>query len=399
MKKILAIILCLTALLSLTACGKDKEERPNIPAATEPATEAPVMESEPVEEPTEEDWAAIREYGSILRKLDNLEKNGIENHESGEKQEVLREYYEKLLELETVDQWVGTEWGDEENLDRNRKDVLADFTVLEDVLLKEETVCKDALDNDQMHLLDVMSYDPMGRLACTTGSCLSPYNSEPWVTRSFREQIVTDAALYGSDYGKMVYNAEGLLEKIEYGVGEIDLRRTFVYEAGILTGEKLVNRFDSEGTVTYTYNDRGLVAQVVYDGELSGHDKHCFIYEYDEQGRVLSEEFTVYNWYSYDDQFRQRKERVLTEYTYGQDGRLVSGKSTKFDKWLNKDAAAITQWEYRYDEQGRIVEVNADCGDLLNVNNAERCNKAQFAALQAKMQYGDFYIYNPAVKE
>ena len=244
-----------------------------------------------------------------------------------------------------------------------------------------------------------MSYDPMGRLACTTGSILSPYNSEPWVTRSFREQIVTDAALYGSDYGKMVYNADGLLEKIEYGVGAIDLRRTFVYEAGILTGEKLVDRFDSEGTVTYTYNDRGLVEQVVYDGELKGHDKHCFIYEYDDRGRVLSEEFTVYNWYSYDDQFRQRKERVLTEYTYGQDGRLVSGKSTKFDKWLNKDAAAITQWEYQYDEQGRIVEVNADCGDLLNVNNAERCNKAQFAALQAKMQYGDFYIYNPAVKE
>ena len=106
MKKILAIILCLTALLSLTACGKDKEERPNIPAATEPATEAPVMESEPLEEPTEEDWAAIREYASILRKLDTLEKNGIENRESGEKQEVLREYYEKLLELETVDQWV-----------------------------------------------------------------------------------------------------------------------------------------------------------------------------------------------------------------------------------------------------------------------------------------------------
>ena len=186
MKKILAIILCLAALLSLTACGKEKEERPNIPAAAEPTTEAPVMESEPVEEPAEEpteaDWEAMREYGNILRKLAVLEKTGIENFRSGEKQEVLREYYETLMALETVDKWVGTEWGDEEDLNRNRKDVLADFTVLEDVLLKEETVCKDALDNDQMHLLDVMSYDPMGRLACTTGSCLSPYNSEPWVT-------------------------------------------------------------------------------------------------------------------------------------------------------------------------------------------------------------------------
>lgn len=411
MKKVLAIILCLAALLSLTACGKDKdkdrEERPTLPAATEPTIEAPVIESEPENEgPTAEEWEAIEEYGEVLDKLRRFDI--LNSDDIREEQYLFEDCYQKLLELEAVDKWVGTEWGDSEDLDKDRKDVLAAFVVIEDVLLEEERSSVDGLGNPNGTTTKKWGYDEEGRVSLTDYSHLYiDYAADPWENRSHTEQIVANPTDHGKSLVHYVYNEEGRLEKIDYHqrhiLNRVELRRNLVYENDILVREDIVGLTTSDDeTVTYQYDDMGRVIEITREGshgfESNYRDELVYQYAYDEQGRLLSERFMLCSWNWNTEKFEPEK-TVLTTYTYDQDGRLAAGMCVNARTYYDREAEIISEWVYTYDADGRIIEVSVNNSDLLYKDTGEVCQKVSDTTAKSVMKYGNFYIYLPAVEE
>lgn len=172
------------------------------------------------------------------------------------------------------------------------------------------------------------------------------YNRDGLVVKEFHTGFRWDGTkeIADPDYDdeiRFTYDSNGNVTK------EDSLYETYVYgynTDGKLSKVKYVDKEDSEYNFTedYTYNEDGLLAYIVTT--YSSLDMACApvitTFQYDEQDRVLSAVSKLEN---------DTTEVSRIDYTYDEDGTLVSSKETIYEM-----TSIVTA--YRYDEQGNLIQ-------------------------------------------
>lgn len=321
MKKLIALILALTVVLSLCACGSeteyddmvgggkkhsknDVEDAPggadvNDPTGTTPeetipeATTPEATTPEVLAEPTEQEWEELRAWSEMLYKLTDIKYYFSSVQEA---YEMLPEFY-----TDAVVKYAGTEYMEH---NYTLEQVQSKFYVVEDVLLYIEYEKYDTLGNCfEGGVTYFPDYDREGN------NLPEEYNyqyrdfmksklQKAGVPVMYTEIVTGEMAL------TKIYNEQGELTALEHHMidGDIRLRMTPVYDAnGRLASYNVLWDTGLEQEVVYIYDDAGQIIAVEkrQDGEL----KHQYTYTYDEAGRLSSFRYDDYNFwtYTYDD--------------------------------------------------------------------------------------------------
>lgn len=390
MKKLICMLLALTAVFGLCACGKDgstskakeKEEvytGPTGPYGTPIATEAP----------TEEERELLEQYYDLMKEL------------GGEKDPLrLKEIYQQLQELEGVDKFYGTEYASNEYLedssgylmttnylgdvDWDRRGVLARFTIVKDVKLK----------------ITEAETDNLGNVSNESTRISWDYYEDGTVKnrRGDQDERRINVEYVSSGYQTNVheYDEKGQISKITYYTedGDIDEIRTFTYgENGKLSRETVKDNY-SEVVYSYTYNAGDQLEKVEWS--FKERSLYTITYEYDAAGRLTKE---TKSYYSYD----KLDEQWIMEHTYDASGVLTSSKYLELE-WSNERIReqTVNEFRYEYDGKGRLVkavetlgqtEYYKSDGSVSSVHNPmDFCNTYQII-------YGDYYGYTPAPAE
>lgn len=401
MKKIIAIILSIVMLLSLAACGGNDSAAPS-------AEKGVFAENKkaPKGEPTEEELEQIRRYCIIMDNLGNLERGGevlFYYEKFGMDAEVPMEMgqkalsllYEQLTQLEAVDKWAGTQWADDPSINWDRQAVLDSFTVIEDVLLAETKTNIDFVGNPEDTSLETRwDYDVNGRL-CRSGTygAIEGHN-DFWYYDSFTQQLESNpAAVWHAPH--YYYDDQGRIEKIEYGSGEdVEAVMRFTYTGDRVASTQTVHAYGKEGNAVYTYDAQGYLAQIEYTEEEEKY-KRIYHYEYDGRGNVLSEHLETYRWDYYDDVYVLSDE-LLTTYTYDDSGVPTDGVCKQIKDWNGQVSEMASEFVYTCDTQGRPVAVTVTCFDRVIPATGETVWEKEYLSCEVVIEYGDYYIYNPA---
>lgn len=176
--------------------------------------------------------------------------------------------------------------------------------------------------------------------------CDYVYNRNDLVVKEFHTGFSWDGTkeIADPDYDdeiRFTYDSNGNLTK------EDSIYETYVYQYntdGELNQVKYVDKEDSDYNFTedYTYHEDGLLAYVVttYSSEDMASAPIVTTFQYDEQDRVLSAVSKLEN---------DTTEVRRIDYTYDEDGMLVSSKETIYEM-------TSTVTAYRYDEQGNLIQ-------------------------------------------
>lgn len=413
MKKLIAIVLCLAMALSMAACGRDANPVEEISKPQTMDVFQPESKEEPIqEEPTEEEWEALRQYSFVMEELQEYVDEGemfVPYEMFGEEgdadyamgQEGFALIYKKLTELEAVDKWVGTQWT-QEDINWDRQAVLDSFVVIEDVAIEETKTYVDFIGNEtDDDWKNEWYYDTNGAVIGSTDYGAYQDRDDFWFYNTFVEQPFSGVInpWYTRHY---TYDANGMLEKVVYGssVEEAQAAKTFTYENGKIVGEHLVYAKGDKINVDYRYDDQGRLAEVEYIEGDSEFDMHKWIYRYayGSNGKVCQETIEKYRWdYNFVDDFVQDV-TIVTTYTYNADGVLTSGTSKHMMAWNTNPSEMPFEFTYTCDDQGRPVAVSVSCGDRILTETGEVVWNAEYPACQVQITYGDYYIYTPAMK-
>ena len=412
MKKLLAILLSMVMLLSLAACGEQEEDDDSErteKSTTEETKEDIFFNDNPEEtveiltgEPTAEEWDAIDKYGMILEELNNYIADGyiyIEYADFGVESDVagingneaLAFCYDQLTKLGAMDKWVGSEYMDES---WNRQETLNAFAIVEDVRISETRSTADYLGNWNTDLVWGWEYNADGTLLTTNARDWFDRSEHPWKDRSFAAQVIGNPAsvLVGAPFYR--YGANGQVERIEYcySAGDaVNVASELTYTGDLLTGEHIMTADGESYTVTYAYNDKNQVSEIIAD--CNG-IRYVYTYQYNDRGQVVSERVLVEQEDYYDKNTYNFYCEAVTNYTYDSNGHLSQGVCVHTQNWDNRKATTTDQWTYVCDAQGRIVTVDMTCGDIiLETGEVARAVDQPFA--KAEYAYGDFYNYNP----
>ena len=417
MKKIIAIVLSFLMALSMAACGRG--EAPVEEASQHQKTD--VFQASPMEEPAEEEMAepteeeldALRQYSLVMEELQeyvdsgesdvNYEKFGKEgdvDYAMGQKG--LDLLYNKLTELEAVDKWVGTQWT-QEDINWDRQAVLDSFVVIEDVTLRETKTYVDFIGNETEDVWkNEWDYDTNGAVSGSTDYGAYMDRDDFWFYDTFAQQPFSGVVnpWFARHY---TYDANGMLEKVTYGssVEDAQAAKTFTYEGGKIVGEHLVYAEGDKINADYRYDDQGRLAEVEYiegDSELDM-QKWVYRYEYDNRGLLSQKTLEKYRWdYNVQDDF-VLDITVVTTYTYDDAGALAGAVSKHMKAWsFGKPSEMPTEFTYTCDEQGRPVAVAVSCGDRILSETGEVVWEAEYPACQVQIEYGNYYIYTPAMQ-
>ena len=404
MKKLLAAILALIMVFSLCACEKDDSAKPNQDPTTAPSESAnpskpadPSDPSEPGEpsvpsEPTDEEWTVLEAYFDAVFDLE-----GPRSEDTLNNSDAVEALYKKLLTLDmsVIEKYRATEYVDEvggrigaSNLTVNwdYASVLAGFTMLEDVLVKETITRIDNLSNEDTCTRPYCKYDTEGNL----------------VEGGHDELVYTLYALDPLDPGQRykleqyvpeyVYDDTGRVSQIKYRQNEqVVYLVTATYDEAGNKVQDTIKSNTAEEKILYEYDSNNRVISVRWS-DWYNWGSHSFEldYTYDDNGNVASIFSTLY---SYGYLFTNPYEGDMVEYVYDTNGKVISATHTWYDYSLNLERQ--DQYAFTYDDQGRIHTMSVNYGDTYwTIGNTIR-KSPEYPICNVEYIYGTYYIYTP----
>lgn len=401
MKKWIAMLICVSVIFSLTACGvKDyaDEVKDEISNALSGETTPSV--------PTEEELMELELYAEILNHLEYFSGSGwtfynfdstnslagINTFDSFHYQLCyldyfstlhadeydeeyfkyywhcgLKIYYDLLLELESVDQWIGTEYAPE----ISREEVLDNFYIIEDVLLSETELYEHNGEFTEPYEFTSWWYNKKGQVSCidfdgfTLHKLADPdlfyyglfdirdyyfvkYDLDRTLVQMYKYSDYTDSEL--SETIDFFYNNDGKLTEVKTVRYDSGNTREDYFEFLYTEEDRLfkVIQNDGECIADYRYDDTGRVTKIKLSYDFG--DEYIFVYTYDDAGKVI------------------RVEEKFDDYRF-------NGHTTNLVEF-------VETWEITYDDRGRIAEC---------IYEDYQENRYQYV-----VTYGDFYGYNPS---
>ena len=327
MKKLFAILLCLSMLLAVAACGKDEEKTPD---ATEPSF-GQTTGVQPL-------WEDDGPKSDVYTLVETVYKNHVAGTEGkmtiefDEKGQILKGFNDAdddyVLQAELEFDVNGFPAAVTLQMDGKVWDRVALTWDIDGNLVKEDY----AEHNDQ--------------------DCEYTYNRVGAVLKEGT----------ADNYYEYVYEADGLVVgRRWYRDGVVREVRDYKYAYGLVT-ECQKNSFDSNGnlssTTVETYDQYGnlILSRTTYQDETKAAREDHYEYTYDEKGNMLSNDFYrdgkyMYGYtYTYDADGNRTSERadgeLQYESVYTNGGKNVTTKTYK-------DGDEISSIiEYEYDEQG-----------------------------------------------
>jgi len=421
MKKLLCMILTLATVLSLCACGK-KEEDDTSKKGKKPdkQTEATVS-TEPTEapeptlpaEPTEEEKTMMYEYITAVRTLYSTANATLDDREYSSDLETVQFWYKKLQEFDNMKKWANTPWAAEAYEDAGSPEsfnpetdwdlqaVLANFTTVEDVILRYEQITTDHL----------------GNITDTRDLCQWHYGADGnaiFITDEPKHTILELTGDSNSETyhkGLREYDEAGRLTKItEYRYDNIYSIVTFTYDTDgkLIKQEKKMN---TSGWVIddFTYDAEGRLTKVTWAPNYNSLSDEVYemVYTYNADGTLAKEEKNVYDLTNAGE--RVIKEYYSMEYTYA-NGRLASGFYTEKEyhittsfgqgvtgSWLSSEYTDTRT--YTHDDQGRVAQEVVIPGNTIYYTydgKVQQTKQPTVATYTCNTYYGDYYVYTPA---
>ncbi len=432
MKKLLALLLILAMSLSLCACGimdlipnkyEDYEnlidllENGNYEAAIREIEEMSreedgddmLQSTEPEavthpEYPSGEEEDLLREYYDIVSNLEAyLEYGSISIWGGGQSydgSEALAYCCNRLQELESIDSWLAqpdyflNRYG--EALNQDRMDILSRFSILPDVKQHQTVTITDNMGNVRTGNGDYWEYASNGDVI-------------------LHEQASNIDRVSHYSYSKpftLVYNEQGQVVQKTYTEGYSDsivAIVTYTYdENGFMVNEHLKTNY-GDWDYAYSYDDQGRVSQIHWvESTWTDTPPATIDYIYDDAGRLVQEVKTQYSrWvFSEDDnpQYYANWKDVMT-YVYDDAGVLVSGTYAdqiwsyeggfySFEEYLLHER--VDQYTYTCDDQGRVIKTTIIPGDDVYVagdKTGEVYETPNYTEKIIETFYGDYYFY------
>ena len=366
-------------------------------------------DTQPPSEPTQEEQDMLWEYYRILCSLNNYLENGYistydqETDTSYSGSGALEYYYNRLLGMEAIDKWVGTEYVSpdrfSEEINWDRKAVLEGFVILKDMKLSENWSKTDNMGNVSTDNHTPWTYDETGVL----------------IRQGSEYYLYVDRITY-SNYNsefQLEYDDSGRLIQKKYGSGDtVNALETFTYDAaGCLTN---IHIRDNYGEYDYacTCDDAGRLIQIAWS---EGSYDYTITDTYDDAGHLVKEEKTRYSYYDFSEKDGKSISETWTfEYVY--DGnKLTTGTYTDRDwardtEW-NGSKTVITdnypyleqqnRYDYTCDDAGRVISCSVTPGNKVCVHSCygyevgDIDGTPSYTNVTIETVYGDYYIYSP----
>ena len=422
MKKVMLCLLLVALLLSLCACGGNpypQYEHINqmldagnyegairaiyLLAAGQNTNNAP--DDTQTTQPTDEEKRQLEIYCAVYRYLTEghmyYGDSGLfYDFQTGffyTRERTLKNCYEALQNLDAVEKWADSEYV---RNDVNFKDVpvwdcqalLADFTVIRDVVLEMKRTREDHLGNINTNTMTIWRYDTDGRLAELEGGSYA--NIVGFNTGS-------DTAWYEyDDQGRLVSQKHG------YGANTITAICTYTYDEAGQTVTELKKTNDGEQVFTYSYKD-GRLESVSWETDWPA--RYISEYIYDDAGNLIREETISYiqdYHYYYDVIVWAKAGAEIMEYVYV-DGLLTSGTLTTrtyvigwegMQKEPPVETECIDRYTYTCDSQGRVLTETIIPGNTVDCymeNNGNTISTPDYVSIVYRYTYGDYFIYPP----
>ena len=436
MKKLIAMILALAALFSLTACSSPEKEdtekepitwtRPTKETDAEP-TEFPGFDTEDSQEdtideefteettepgPSEEELQLLLEYQELSNRYYSL---GYAYDTITTAQAQISQDYQRIQELDVVDKWFGTEYLSPEYYDGfssetnwNRQEILDHYVVISDKRLTQTSEYVDHLGNRTSANYPLSwKYDTEGsEFSAPTYNAFSMYALNPEGLSNFHHFYE--------------YDQQGRVSKIIYSNAEqFNEQPTAVYiatptydENGNMVKKTFMDNYNSFD-VLYTYDEENRLTQIRKDG-VNGRRTEWY-YQYDDQGNLIrSEEAQLL--YKEEWDMDLYESRDIMEYTYNTKNILTSGKRTQ-ECWntnttshmegfhlvidfVNQYISSYAEDTYVFqcDDQGRVTFFQITHGYekfFCSDSSFWKEEKPTNATTETTITYGDYYIAVP----
>lgn len=322
MKKLFAMLLCLSLLLALGACGEDEVDNPDIP---QPGDDSQISGIQPL-------WE------------DDGPKNDVH---------VLVETVYKDLEA-------GTESKMAVEIDEKGQ-ILKGFNDADDDYVLQAEMEFDAngfpaainvtMDGELWDRVTLI-WDPQGNLVKKD---FAEHNDQDCEYTYNRMNMVVKEGT-ADNYYEYVYDADGFVaSQRQYRDGVVREVREYSYAYGLVT-ECKKNNFDSNGnlysTTLETYDQYGnqTLSRTTYQDKTQAVSDTHYEYTYDEKGNMLSNDF-----------YRDGKYMYGYTYTYDEDGNRTSERADgelQYESVYTNNGQNVTTkrgsstLEYTYDEKG-----------------------------------------------
>lgn len=327
MKKLFAILLCLSMLLALAACGKDEGKTPDV---TEPS-----FEQNTGVQPLWEDDSPKSDVYALVETV-------YKNHVAGTEGKMAIEFDEKGQILKGFN-----DADDDYVLQAELEFDVNGFPAVVKLLMDGKVWDTVAL-----------TWDPEGNLLKKDHA---EHNDQDCEYTYNRVGAVLKEGTAGNYY-EYVYDADGLVVGQRwYRDGVVREVRDYKYAYGLVT-ECKKNGFDSNGnlasTTVETYDQYGnlLLSRTTYQDETKAACEDHYEYTYDEKGNMLSNDFYrdgkyMYGYtYTYDADGNRTSERADGELQY--ESVYTNGGKNVLTKTYKDGDEISSILEYEYDEQG-----------------------------------------------
>lgn len=396
-RNVLALVLVLALCLGMTACGTT-ERYPEIADMLDAGDYQGAVSAiydmymatyvEPTTDPTETtepvptvDPEVEQMYNRLTNAVTNLE-NRIEN---GYSMSGFNVWYS--TDTESVDMYGADalQWVYETALalaDQypDAADIAARFTVLENVLLKQNIWYEDALGNVNNYSSYTHEYDAAGTdLTTSTSDYITPPDN------------------YSYNYGtpEYTYDASGLLTTLRYisGDDKVNCVIDYTYNAdGTVATEHYLDRYGKEYTTVYTYDENGVL--ILAEGApygAGGSGTMTVTYTYDDQGRLTRAVGVEEN---NDSSWRYDK---VTDYVYDDAGNMISLRTYQECYWRGDldRYSSVRVWNYSCGDDGQVLQNTYTSYGDYNADGTRTSTDTPTTYI-TDYTYGTWYAYTPA---
>lgn len=408
MRKLITILTAMLLFIGvMTGCSNNEpvnstpslnQQEPNSP--TDAPTNPDDNNTEPTTPayPTAEELKVLYDYSCIVYDLEYT-KYSLFNDGNNGSYAFINDLYFQLTDIDftVIDRWARTEFATAEYLRRydyfvpwdemnwNYTEVLAQFTKVEDVMLRTELVQTDIFGTSTVLIKDSFAYDANGYMISAELDDKSEYN------RYLVSAVNIDPlGLLSYNYASYVIDENGNIEKTIWDAKE------YHYDTNGIAGDLFVviPVYDETGNKVQDdfitkYGDVYKCVFYYYDGDnrltdigISGNPySSSFAYTYDEKGRVIKEVESYWfhgtNWDG--SSYSELKQTYTLEYSYDEKGVLSTATYTYNEYSANEEVidnkTIVCQYTFVCDEQGRIVTQVINDHTVYNVI------------------YGDYYHY------